>query len=367
MYLALIMKIFGTRLLHLKIIEILVMSLTNVFIFEIGNKVYSKECGITASFLYAFSIFNIAGSSIINNQHISTLFIVIAVYMFIKDKWYHYLLSGIFMGIANITRPSSIVFLGAFLIFLIWRLLINKFKDWKKILLALILVPIMAFSVLKTFDFIMIKQRLVPNSAINSNVKYFKLILGLHGGGIYDIPTLDATRTQVYFDLEKLNFDYDKYNSICKEYILSQITQNPSNTIKYVLDKMFYFCGAPDNQICFAGEKIQQYKMYELFEYYGYGQYVLLIFLSFLMIIKNIKDKYNLSGYFMLFVITFILYFCAHLLIEVQPRYRYDQYVMLSLISAVPLNIIFDKLSELFIYSKKKALEVKEEKNSKNV
>lgn len=59
------------------------------------------------------------------------------------------------------------------------------------------------------------------------------------------------------------------------------------------------------------------------------------------------KEKYNKEEYNELFKIIFILFFCAHIFIEVQPRYRYDQYIMISLISAPFLNWIFERYGEL--------------------
>ena len=48
-----------------------------------------------------------------------------------------------------------------------------------------------------------------------------------------------------------------------------------------------------------------------------------------------------------LFFIIFILFFCAHIFIEVQPRYRYDQYVMLALISGKAINYILNQKEQL--------------------
>ena len=80
MYLALVIKIFGSHLIFLKIFEILFMSLTNVFVYKIASKVYTKKIGIISSIIYSLLFFNIAGSSIINNQHFSTLLIILSIY-----------------------------------------------------------------------------------------------------------------------------------------------------------------------------------------------------------------------------------------------------------------------------------------------
>lgn len=354
MYLALVIKIFGSHLIFLKIFEILFMSLTNVFVYKIASKVYTKKIGIISSIIYSLLFFNIAGSSIINNQHFSTLLVILSIYFFIKDKCFYYVLSGILVGIANIIRPSSIIILISFCLFLLWKLLINNFKTWKTFLIGFLLIILSAFSTMKIFDYSLLNLNVVPTSTLSSNAKYFKFVLGIHGNGIYNIPTETAEKTQVYFDLQKLNFDYELYNNECKNFIVNKFTQNTKETFGHIKNKMLVFCGEEDNKIGFSGNKVQNSKSYIFIKYYGYVQYFLLIVFSLLTVIINVKEskfyntKNNLYQTQILFEIVFILYFCAHLLIEVQPRYRYDQYLMLAFIASPSIYLLFSIISSKY-------------------
>ena len=354
MYLALVIKIFGSHLIFLKIFEILFMSLTNVFVYKIASKVYTKKIVIISSIIYSLLFFNIAGSSIINNQHFSTLLVILSIYFFIKDKCFYYVLSGILVGIANIIRPSSIIILISFCLFLLWKLLINNFKTWKTFLIGFLLIILSAFSTMKIFDYSLLNLNVVPTSTLSSNAKYFKFVLGIHGNGIYNIPTETAEKTQVYFDLQKLNFDYELYNNECKNFIVNKFTQNTKETFGHIKNKMLVFCGEEDNQIGFSGNKVQNSKSYIFIKYYGYVQYFLLIVFSLLTVIINVKEskfyntKNNLYQTQILFEIVFILYFCAHLLIEVQPRYRYDQYLMLAFIASPSIYLLFSIISSKY-------------------
>lgn len=354
MYLALVIKIFGSHLIFLKIFEILFMSLTNVFVYKIASKVYTKKIGIISSIIYSLLFFNIAGSSIINNQHFSTLLVILSIYFFIKDKCFYYVLSGILVGIANIIRPSSIIILISFCLFLLWKLLINNFKTWKTFLIGFLLIILSAFSTMKIFDYSLLNLNVVPTSTLSSNAKYFKFVLGIHGNGIYNIPTETAEKTQVYFDLQKLNFDYELYNNECKNFIVNKFTQNTKETFGHIKNKMLVFCGEEDNQIGFSGNKVQNSKSCIFIKYYGYVQYFLLIIFSLLTVIINVKEskfyntKNNLYQTQILFEIVFILYFCAHLLIEVQPRYRYDQYLMLAFIASPSIYLLFSIISSKY-------------------
>ena len=117
---------------------------------------------------------------------------------------------------------------------------------------------------------------------------------------------------------------------------------------------MLVFCGEEDNQIDFSGNKVQNSKSYIFIKYYGYVQYFLLIVFSLLTVIINVKEskfyntKNNLYQTQILFEIVFILYFCAHLLIEVQPRYRYDQYLMLAFIASPSIYLLFSIISSKY-------------------
>lgn len=351
-YLALIMKIFGQRLLYLKLIEIIIMSLTNILIYEIASKVYSRKVGVVASIVYTLLLFNIAGASIVNNQHISTFFNVLAIFFFIKKKWQYNVLSGICLAIAIILRPSSIIFAIAFILFLIWKLLLNKLKDWKKTIISLFTIIIMLLGVVKIFDFEMVNKGLVPNSAVMGNVKYFKIVLGIYGGSIFGYKTENAEKTQLYFDLEHMNFDYEAYNNLSKLMLIDQLKNHFDARVKYVIDKMIIFCGGYDSQIDYAGEDIQDSNTAQVIKYAGYSQYILLLIsavsISLICILKNDNLQYESKNEYWdsLFKIIFIGYFLIHIPIEIQTRYRYDQYVMLSIIVSPLLSIIYNKIEE---------------------
>lgn len=364
-YLAVIIKLFGERLVFMKLIEILVMSITNVFVYDIATKIYSKKCGVLASMMYAMLLFNIAGSSIINNQHISMFFMVLALWLFLKDKKILNVFAGISTGVAIILRPSISIFAIALVCFKIWKIFESNFKNIKKEIFVICLLLISMFITIKGYDAIMIHSKQVPNSAVSGNAKYFKFLLGLKGRGLYNVTTQTAEKTQVYFDLENLEFDYEKYDDECIKEIKNSIINSPRMLLRYINEKMVYFCGAVDNQLGYAWEYISTSRICDFMNYYGYIQYILLLLLSLissLMIFykKNDIEYDGKSGKNNeILKILFIGFFLAHIFIEVQTRYRYEQYFVLAILSSPILAIIFNKISEFFEKSKKRKVEIK--------
>ncbi|MBP3463599.1 MAG: glycosyltransferase family 39 protein [Clostridia bacterium] len=350
MYLAGLMKIFGDSLKALKIIEIIVMSLTNLLICSIGEKIYSKKIGIMSSLIYMLLLFNVGGSSILNNQHIQAFFICLSIYFFLKEKWQFKIASGITLGISIILRQSSIVILIAYICFILWKLLYNKFKDAKKLIISMCLITFSFIGILGIFD--IMTNNVAPNSVIHGNLKYFKFLIGMTGGSVYNIPTESAEKTQVYFDLEKFNFDYDAYNEASKDYLIDSC-KNSREVMTFISRKMISFCGEKDNQVEYGWDNIKEGNAVKVVQLYGYVQYVLLVLLSLAMSMgyfiksKDFEFSKKDNHYIKLLQIIFIGFFLVHIFIEVQPRYRYEQYIMLSLLSAPVLKFIYDKLNDM--------------------
>lgn len=362
LYLAGIMKLFGQSLIVLKISEIIVLALTNYIIYLIGCKLYNSLTGIIASILYTTLLFNIAGSSIINNQHISSLFIVLAIYLFIDEhKIWKKLCVGICLALSYILRPNAVVIFICIFAFIIYDLIRKGFKPWKKYLISSVCIILSFIIPLTAIDKLVVYSGLAPSSLTVNNVPYYKFIYGFQPFGIYNIPTETAQKTSVYFDLEQVNFDYDKYNQMCKDYIIDQYTHNTKHTISEVIHKLERFTGAPDNQIIYAGSKVHNDNNNAIAERFinsvGYEQYLLLIIASFITVIiflfSKLRNKKIIldNDYMSLFMIIFLLYFFVHVFIETQTRYRYEQYIVLTLLCAPLLTktyqFIMDKLNKI--------------------
>ena len=117
---------------------------------------------------------------------------------------------------------------------------------------------------------------------------------------------------------------------------------------------MINFAGGVDNQISFSKTEGMDNNIISLFQYYGYAQYVLIIILTFIGSVLSLKSqKSNFENKSdTLFKIVLIGYFIVHIFIEVQTRYRFDQYLILTLLSAPVLYELFIKLKNINILKK---------------
>ncbi|AJA47148.1 hypothetical protein CPAST_c10480 [Clostridium pasteurianum DSM 525 = ATCC 6013] len=338
-YLAAFIKLLGYKLLYIKIAEALCMIATSITIYKLVEIISNKDAAAIASILYAMYIPNIMGSSVINNQHISTLLLCLSLYFMMKSTTKALLFAGILLGFTQILRPIAAIIIMGFSIVYIHRMLKEKsyYKYFKKYIIFLIAFII----IVKGFDIAVIKSDISPSPISKSNAKYFKFVLGLKGSGVYNIPTENARKTQVYFDLKTLNFDYNRYNEECIETIKNSLV-NYKTTVPFLINKMYHFMGYTDNQYNFAitKDKINNY-IFTLIKA-GNVQYIFLLICALISLILKFRNENKDIDLFSLLVLGFIL---IHILIETQPRYRYEIYVFIHMLTGEFIAAVTSKYS----------------------
>lgn len=350
-YLASVMKLLGTSLLSLKFVEVLILSFSNLLVYLIARNIYNKKIGLVSALVYSTLLFNIAGSSVINNQHLNVLFVLMAIYLLTKNNkeksnYFLMIISGILLALSYIFRQSGLIFIIAVICFMI-LLLLSKDKEmkfnFKNLLVFIVTIGIFLFS----YDNILKITHVVPNSALAINAKYFKYVTGIYGHGITETYTTSAEKTYVYYDLKNFNFDYDKYNDACREFLKNRFIKAKSETIAFISKRVAQFTSEPDNQIDHAvGKDFTDRNIYNVAVNYGYTQYIMILFLAFISVVfvkkenKNIKNK----NMFIFWQIVFIGFFLCHLVMESQSRYRYDQYLALTILAAPCLYYLINFL-----------------------
>ena len=161
---ALIYKIAGFNIVILKLIPLISTLISAFFIFKIAKEKFDNTEAILSSLLFLFSYSIMFNSVFSFGIEIATMFLLIGMYFFMNKK--NYILSGIFFGLASVTRLLSLV--PVFIIFLI--VLLSSKKNFLKLssgfLIIFLLVngifalmlgndyltPVYKFHLLKTWD-----------------------------------------------------------------------------------------------------------------------------------------------------------------------------------------------------------------------
>lgn len=328
-YLSIFVRLFNNNLIALKFVEIVTIVLTNVISYKILRIFCDTDKSFFGACLLCFNPYIFMGSGVINNQHISALLSILAIYLFLKYKnIYNYILCGVIVTIAQILRPTAVIILIALAICSFISGIVKK--DKKALLGALILVAVY-FLAMNIINQAFILSGLAPYGIKGDN-PYFKLILGLTGTGITGQETTHARYTQLYYDLKYYGFDYDAYKTAASNHLYNLILNDGLNC-NWIAEKVVNFAGGVDNQYLYANTEFNNNHilMVGCLNVIGTGLYFISILCSLISALKERNILQNKK--YMLYALVFGLYFFAYVIIETQTRYRYEQYYILFLIS----------------------------------
>lgn len=344
MYMAILMKLFGGSLVSLKIAEIVVMTLTVGVLYKTVRLFANVQDSIFCGLVFSFYPFIFLGSGIINNQHEALLFEALAVFFYLDRKTHHAIWSGVFITVAQIMRPTAMVILLAMIVCSVIYGIVKKDK-WSFVKAAEVLGTYeMLFNVVNA---ILIGTGYAPYGIKGTN-PYFKLSIGLTGQGITGQGTTDARHTDLYYDLQTYNFDYNAYKDAAKTYFTNLLSTHGFN-YNWIWNKVIDFAGSLDNQYGFAdgGFNSAHPVVVGFLNMIGLLVYFTSIVFSFIYAILKktiVKDEQM-----MLFSLIYGAYFIVYIFIEKQPRYRYEQYYFL-IILGLPIAVKAAKWLRVWIH-----------------
>lgn len=339
-YLAFLIKVFGQNLFWFKLMDVIYITASALLIYIITRKFTTRKIASIASILYSTFIFNILGSSIINNQHLSGFLMLAGLYLFILGTKSSILASGIVFAVMNVFRPVGIIIVTGVFIQFFYN--VTKDMKFRKNFLQLVIFIFSFYSAIYVLDAAFIKIGLAPSPISSSHVPYYKFVIGLgaKNGSISGNQTVDARNTNVYYDLKDVDFDYEKYNNECIKFLKQRI-KNYKNTATYLFEKMRFFMGEKDHQYTFALNKEQLTEsIVKNLTSLAHIQYLLLLVFALLTLALKIKQrKIEINIIYILFI-GFIL---VHLFVEAQTRYRYEAYIFIIILAANSIGYICDR------------------------
>ena len=113
----------------LQVINSLITSLIVVMIYLIGKTISNEKSARVVSLLYLLYPYPLYLNSVLTNQHLSILLVLVSIYLILtKKELKYYILSGLLLGLANIIRPDGIIIIISLIIYLLTFI---KKKDFK--------------------------------------------------------------------------------------------------------------------------------------------------------------------------------------------------------------------------------------------
>lgn len=122
------------------LVQILLDCFCIYFVYSISNKSFKNtKIGLISSLIYSFYPFTIVWNVVVYAESLSIFFFLLSIYLIIISKReYHFVLSGLFMGFAVLTRIQLIVGIPIYILSVLYFLLSNK-KYYQKYLMKFLL------------------------------------------------------------------------------------------------------------------------------------------------------------------------------------------------------------------------------------
>lgn len=323
-YQAILLNIINS-ITFLKIVNAIVTSSTVIMIYLIGKELSTTKAAIIISIIYSIFLFPLLLNTVLTNQLLPMLLILIAIYLWMKKKKENKLMPviiGILLGISNMLRSETIVIIIAFVLYTIF-LMIKK-ENRKALIINLCLIIISYFTLTTATSFALKATDISPSGLENKNSSW-KFLEGLNV----------ETRGQ-YSEDDAIKYSYDKKKTTkeLKKRIQEEWQQYPllfakKTKILWLNSDLSWSLGHIENQ--------EDLKLYEginqIFIYF----FVIMSLLSAITLFKKTYKKEQILILLILFV-----YFGVYLFIEVMPRYAYSLQIFEALLASITLGYILD-------------------------
>ena len=323
-YQAILLNIINS-ITFLKIVNAIVTSSTVIMIYLIGKELSNTKAAIIISIIYSIFLFPLLLNTVLTNQLLPMLLILIAIYLWMKKKKENKLMPviiGILLGISNMLRSETIVIIIAFVLYTIF-LMIKK-ENRKALIINLCLIIISYFTLTTATSFVLKATDISPSGLENKNSSW-KFLEGLN----------IETRGQ-YSEDDAIKYSYDKKKTTkeLKRRIQEEWQQYPllfakKTKILWLNSDLSWSLGHIENQ--------EDLKLYEginqIFIYF----FVIMSLLSAITLFKKTYKKEQILILLILFV-----YFGVYLFIEVMPRYAYSLQIFEALLASITLGYILD-------------------------
>ena len=325
LYQAVLLKIYHDVII-LKIFNSIYTSFIIVYLYKISKLFVKEKTARMVSFSYLFYLYPLYLNSVLTNQHIPALFMLIAIYIVITkmDSIKSAFWVAIILGVANFFRTESIIMIMAIVIF---RFVFITHQTFKRTLLYLFIVLASYFSFTTMTNQIIIHSPLntavSEEAKLDKNVTLWKFYCGLSTkhNGIYNEEDQNMyfnTDQEKELLMERIKNDKFKFPVLfLKKEVILWTQTNYDLRILNPFQGFWYSLVLSFNQ--------------------GFLNFVMLLFVISLIPKKEEERKE------VLFIKLLIgLYFGIYLFIEISPRYAYNLHMLVFLLLGIGVERIID-------------------------
>lgn len=345
-----LMKLVTSAVLNLQIVNVLVSTATIGAVFLLAKELFNWRSGLLAAYLCATFVPFIYMSSVLTNQMPATMFYMFGLWLLIKGQkrlptsWWWLCAAagaGILIGLGNILRPLASLILVALILFYLVYMFGGTAKGrraWVKPLVYIALIVGAYGGTMATANFAITATGTAPYKLINRDPSW-KLVTGLNvaTSGMYSKAR----------DEQVAKYPIGKARSAENKRIIKQELRDKKSLLRLFNIKFRYMWTSIDTSYQWAvnnkeaainpqnaTQKLQSWRYFQ-------GLQWLVLFLAFAGGLFAILNPWRLTDGLdrnaTLLIILWFGYITAHLLIEVQMRYRF--FIMPSVMALAALGI----------------------------
>lgn len=333
-YYAILMKIFGTGLLPLKLCNCFFMAGTNVLIYLIAKKITSETAARGAALLYLFYPAPYFLAPVLTNQHFAAFMLIAAVYVLLMDGLNLILkggLAGLLLAVGNVVRPIGIVIIMAYTAWVIAEIVRIRKIHFTRTLAAFL---VSYFVLFWTFSAVFVSSGISPNG-LKNNFPLWKFVIGLNQETAGQFSYKDQNETFVIQDSEKRN-------EAALRAIKQRLDSPPLKMAKFLIKKQYTMWASKDtlrwafyvykdkNLVPPAGFERYELRAEKLEKIYYLAVFIILL----TGLSSRVRQMKNINPGAFLPILILIVYFAIHILIEVQVRYRYFAMIIVFILAS---------------------------------
>jgi hypothetical protein len=342
-YYAVLMKIFGTGLLPLKLCNCFFMAGTNALIYLTGRKIAGEEGARCSAILYLLYPAPFFLAPVLTNQHFAAFMFFTAIYLLMRTDLNIFLrgaMAGIAAAVGNVVRPIGIVVIAALIVWAIIEVIRTR-KTATAGLAAVMLVTY--FVSLWGISSYFTSSGISPYGLAN-NFPLWKFTVGFNPETMGEFSYEDQN-TLFYIA------DKEKRDEAAKRILKERLKGGPAKMIPFLVSKQDIMWACLDSMRWAFYEYDQEHKLvppegFEKVERNILGiekiYYTLALLILMLGMFGVKKKDVNPTALFI--ILLLLAYFFVHLLIEVQVRYRYFAMIAVFILLSRGAQIIFDKM-----------------------
>ena len=328
LYQAVLLNIINS-VFFLKFVNCIFTSLTVVFVYLISRRICSDRSAKISSVLYSIFLFPLLLNTVLTNQFLPVLLILIALYILLninfKKKFIvSSVVVGILLGLSNIFRSETIVIIFSILLYFGF-LFITK-VDWKKLIISFLII-FMGYYVVFNGTSLLLKATGVSPSGLDILNSSWKFVVGFNyeSNGMYTDE--DASL-------------YSRDSEAADKEAIKRITQFEKIPLHFLKKtKILWF----NSDLSWSISMNEVY--YKTLNIINQLWIILFNILAVCSTFRFIKLKFYKEHVLMCLIL--LVYFGVYLLIEVMPRYAYSLQVFEAIIIGVSLDYIFKKIKVL--------------------